>query len=329
METINVLISGMMHEEDLKRITDISPRIKIMIAADLFRNEMRGDTSSKEKLDAMMAEAEVIAGFVPTHNIVNRAPKLKWIQISSAGVERFITEEIRNSSIILTNASGIHAVSISEFVLQLMLMFVKQAPLCLKLKQEKQWKRLTSGVLRDKTVGVIGLGNIGKEVARLSKAFGMRVLAVDADKKPGKARNVDMVSPPSKLIEVIRECDFVVTCVPLTPATAKMIGEKEFKAMKPTAYFINIARGGIVDEDVMIRALEEKWIAGAGLDVFATEPLPVESKLWEMPNAILSFHISGTMENYFELANELFLKNLKRYVEGKKLFNVVDKAKGY
>jgi phosphoglycerate dehydrogenase-like enzyme len=277
----------------------------------------------------MMAEAEVIVGFVPTQNIVNRAPKLKWIQISAAGVERFITDEIKNSSIILTNASGIHAVSISEFVLQFMLMFVKHATLCAQAKQENRWRRITPSVLREKTVGIVGLGNIGKEVARLAKAFGMKVLAVDADKKPGKARNVDMVSPPDKLIEVIKECDFVVTCVPLTPATAKMIGEKEFKAMKPTAYFINIARGGIVDEEVMIRALEEKWIAGAGLDVFATEPLPADSKLWKLPNTILSFHMSGTMENYGELANELFIKNLKRYVEGKKLFNVVDKKKGY
>ncbi len=329
MEAINVVASGMMDEESLKRIADVSPRIKVKVVSGLFRKEMMGDASAIKELDAILIDAEVIVGFVPTHNIASRAPKLKWIQLTSAGVDRFINTEIQNSSIILTNASGIHAVPISEFVLQLMLMFVKQAPSCFKLKQEKQWRRVAPGVLRDRTVGIVGLGNIGKEVARLSKAFGMKVLAVDADKKPGRARNVDMVSPPDKLIEVIRECDFVVTCVPLTPATRKMIGEKEFKAMKPTAYFINIARGGIVDEEVMVRALEEKWIAGAGLDVFATEPLPVESKLWELPNAILSFHISGTMENYGKLANELFLKNLKRYVEGKKLFNVVDKKKGY
>lgn len=329
MEAINVVASGIMDEESLKRIADVSPRIKVKVVSGLFRKEMMGDASAKEELDAVLVDAEVIVGFVPTRNIASRAPKLKWIQLTSAGVDRFINTEIQNSSIILTNASGIHAVPISEFVLQLMLMFIKQAPSCFKLKQEKQWRRVSPGVLRDKTVGIVGLGNIGKEVARLSKAFGMKVLAVDADKKPGRARNVDMVSPPDKLIEVIRECDFVVICVPLTPATRKMIGEKEFKVMKPTAYFINIARGGIVDEEVMVRALEEKWIAGAGLDVFATEPLPVESKLWELPNAILSFHISGTMENYGKLANELFLKNLKRYVEGKKLFNVVDKKKGY
>ncbi len=329
METINVVASGMMDEESLKRITDVSPRVKVTVVSNLFRKEMMGDASVKKELDAILADAEVIVGFVPTHNIVNRAPKLKWIQLTSAGVDRFINTEIQNSSIILTNASGIHAVPISEFVFQFMLMFVKQAPSCFKLKQEKQWRRVAPGVLRDKTVGIVGLGNIGKEVARLSKAFGMKVLAVDADKKPGRARNVDMVSPPDKLIKVIRECDFVVICVPLTPVTRKMIGEKEFKAMKPTAYFINIARGGIVDEEVMVRALEEKWIAGAGLDVFTTEPLPVESKLWELPNVILSFHITGTMENYGKLANELFLKNLKRYVEGKKLFNVVDKKKGY
>lgn len=329
MDKINVLATGMISEETLKRIADVSPRINVTNASELFRNEMKGDNSTKEKFDAMLAEAEVIVGFVPANNFLSRTPKLKWIQVLSAGVDRYINSEIQTSPVILTNASGIHSVSISEFVLQFMLMFVKQAPLCLRSKQEKQWMRIIPGILRGQTAGIIGLGNIGKEVARLAKAFGMKVLAVDADKKPGKARNVDMVSPPEKLHEVIAESDFVVVSVPHTPATTKLIGEKELRKMKTTACLINIARGRIVDEEALIRALEEKWIAGAGLDVYATEPLPSESPLWDFPNVIMSFHMSGIMENYVDRAVEVFLKNLERYVEGKNLFNVIDKKKGY
>ena len=148
-------------------------------------------------------------------------------------------------------------------------------------------------------------------------------------RKEGRARYVDIMLPLDQLHRLLNESDFVVLSVPLTSETRKIIGEQELRAMKPTAFLINIARGGIVDEEVLIRALEEKWIAGAGLDVFATEPLPPESRLWEFPNVIISPHLSGGMSDYIGKATDVFLENLKRYLNGKRLLNIVNKKLGY
>jgi len=219
---------------------------------------------------------------------------------------------------------------IGEFVLGLMLMFLKQSPLCFQLKQKKQWERFTPATLRSKTIGIVGLGSIGREVARLAKAFGMRVIATRRSiKQVAQARYVDTVLPPELLPQLISESDFVVLSLPLTSETDKLIGEQELRTMKPTAYLINIARGRIVDEEALVRALDEHWIAGAGLDVFATEPLPTDSKLWELPNVIFSPHVAGNMEDYIMRATDVFCENLRRYLDGKKLLNVIDKKKGY
>ncbi len=334
MESVNVLITGtvtgLIGEECLRQITSISPKIKLADASDLFSAERSGDLASRKKLDILLSEAEVIYGQRLPQNVIARAPKLKWIQSMSAGVDRFLDNEFRQSSVIMTNVSGVHATPSSEFVLKLMLMFVKQAPLCFYLKQEKQWKRFTPTVVRSKTVGIVGLGSIGQEVARLAKAFGMRVVATRRSvKRVGRARYVDIVLPQEQLPQLLSESDFVVLALPLTPETNKLIGEEELRIMKASAYLINIARGGIVDEEALIRALDEHWIAGAGLDVFAAEPLPTNSRLWELPNVIFSPHVSGDMEDYNIRATEIFTENLRHYLNGEKLRNVVDKKKGY
>ena len=330
MELVNVLVTTNMGDECLQQITSLSPRIKLTDVSDLFRAERNGDSAAKEKLDALLAEAEVVFGARLPQNVVTRAPQLKWIQVTSAGVNRFLDAEMLESSVVLTNSSGMHATPISEFVLGLMLMFVKHAPSCFQAKQEKEWRRFPPSVLRLKTVGIVGLGSIGREVARLAKAFGMRVLATRrSTKQAGRTKYVDIMLPQNQLRQLLAESDFVVLALPLTHETAGFIGEEELRAMKPTAYLINIARGGVVDEEALIRALEENWIAGAGLDVFVTEPLPPDSKLWELPNVILSPHISGGLEDYAAQATELFLKNLSRYLNGEKLLNIVDKKKGY
>ncbi len=325
-----MLVTAAIDDEGLRQIAAISPRTKLTDISALSNAARKGDSTSKEKLDDLLVEAEVIFGLRFPRDLITRAPKLKWIQVMSAGVNRFLDTEMVESPVIMTNVSGIHAVPISEFVLGLMLMFVKQAPLCFQMKQEKQWRRFTATVLRSKTVGIVGLGNIGREVARLAKAFGMRVLATRRSaKRVGRARYVDILFPQTQLRELLEESDFVALTLPLTPETKKFFGEEELRAMKSTAYLINIARGGIVDEEVLIRALEQHWIAGAGLDVFATEPLPTDSRLWELPNVILSPHSSGSMEDYDIRATELFIENLRRYLNGEKLLNVVDKKKGY
>jgi phosphoglycerate dehydrogenase-like enzyme len=327
---VSVLVTIPVGDELSQLIRAVSPRIEISDAFELTMAEEGGDLSRKDQLDVLLAGAEVIYGFGLPRNVIARAPKLKWIQVMSAGVDRYLNDEMRKSPVTLTNVSGIHAIPISEFVLQLMLMFSKQAPLCFQLKQEKQWERLGTTGLRSKTVGIVGLGHIGREVARLSKAFGMRVVATRRSVgQATSARYVDLLLPSEQLPRLLAESDFVVICVPLTPETDGLIGEEKLRMMKPDAYLINVARGKVVDEEALVKALEEKRIAGAGLDVFATEPLPADSKLWELPNVILSPHISGGMEDYLAQATKVFCENLRRYLSGRRLVNVVSKLHGY
>lgn len=335
MNPINILITSALSKEASDKITAVSSRIKIMDASglwdapDMVTAERKGDFAN-EKFEAMLSQTEVIYGFRPPQNVIARAPKLKWIQTMLAGVDHFLTPDIVKSRVIVTNMSGIHSSPVSEMAFSMMLMFAKQAPFCFLNKQEKKWERFIPMLLRSKTVGIVGLGNIGKELARMSKAFGMRVIATRRTAKEGdKARYVDLIVPMEKLKKLLSESDFVVLLMPATPGTHKIIGEKELRAMKPTAYLVNVGRGNTVDEEAMVRALQQGWIAGVGLDAYAVEPLPVESKLWVLPNVIISPHVSGRLANYDEVVTELFCDNLRRYVKGKRLRNVVNKKMGY
>jgi D-2-hydroxyacid dehydrogenase (NADP+) len=317
-------------QETLRQIRRVSPRIKVSDASSLVAAELRGDNSRQKELDALLSEVDVIYGLIPPKDLLMRAPRLKWLQMMSAGVDRLRDTEIWRSRIMITGVSGIHATPISEFVLELMLMFVKGAPQCFEMKQKREWQRFPPTVLRGKTVGIVGLGHIGREVARLAKAFGMTVIATRRSvKKQRSARYVDTLMPAGQLPRLLKSSDFVVIATPHTAETHHFIGEKELRLMKSTAYILNIARGGIIDEKALVKALEEKWIAGAGLDVTEREPLPAESPLWNFPNVILSPHVSGGHDDYMVNATALFCENLKRYIAGKKLLNVIDKKKGY
>ncbi len=329
-EPLNVVVTSAIGEDHLRQISAVSPRIRLRDVSALSHADYQGDPAAKEPLDAHLAEAEVIYGFRLPKDVIARAPRLKWIQVMTAGVDRFLNKDLMRKPVMLTNVSGIGATPISEFVLTLMLMFAKQAPQCSEMKQKKQWQRFTPEILRGKTVGIVGLGNIGREVARLGKAFGMRVIATRRSARGvTHARNVDLLLPRGQLPRLLSESDFVVLSLPFTLETNRLIGEAELRAMKPTARLINIGRGRIVDEEALVRALSENWIAGAGLDVFATEPLPADSKLWELPNVIFSPHVAGVREDYIQQATGIFCENLRRYLNGKRLLNVVGKKRGY
>jgi len=330
VESVNVLVTSAIGDECLRWIADVSPGIRLRDVSGVFRAENDGDRAAKKQLDTLLCDADVLFGLRFPQDVLARCPRLKWIQTMSAGIDRFLDAEMVASPVILTNVSGIHATPIGEFVLGLMLMFAKNAPLHFRMKQEKEWKRLPPAIVRSKTVGIVGLGSIGREVARLSKAFGMRVLATRRTARgEGGARNVDLLLPADQINRLLAESDFVVLAVPVTVETRGLIGEEELREMKPTAYLINISRGETVDEEALTCALEEGWIAGAGLDVFATEPLPPESRLWDLPNVIFSPHVAGGMEEYAERATERFVQNLRRYLAGKRLRNVVNKKRGY
>jgi phosphoglycerate dehydrogenase-like enzyme len=332
--TINVLVVNKLDDESLKKISAVSPRIKVMTSWHLWDAQ---DTTSGKNTDCdskefnyMLAKAEVIFGFRPPKSVIQRAPNLKWIHTVLAGVDHFLDEEILKSKVLVTNSSGIHGIQIAEVVFEKMLMFVKMAPLYFNYQNQKIWERHILGRLYGKTLGIVGLGSIGKRIAFLGKAFGMRVVATRrSTRKISKAPYVDVLYPRAQLEQLLRESDFVVLVLPTTPETLNMIGKNELEIMKPTAFLINVGRGNTLDEDALIQALEEKRIAGAGLDAFVVEPLPPTSKLWELPNTILTPHIAGPIEDYFQRTTDLFCKNLELYVEGKKLFNLVDKKHGY
>jgi D-2-hydroxyacid dehydrogenase (NADP+) len=312
-----------------QRITDVNPEIKLWDASNLAAAEERGDSASREQYDSILVQAEVVCGFIPPKNVIARAPELKWLHSMLAGVDRFLDVSIAQSQVILSNTRGIHGTQVSELVFEMMLMFAKEALLCFQLKQERKWKSFIPARLRSKTIGILGLGNIGLEIARLAKAFGMNVLAVDETRGLMRSKYVDTMVSTDKLQQLLSESDFVVIALPLTPKTNKLISERELRAMKSTAYLINCARGSIVDEEALIRALDERWIAGAGLDTFDTEPLPTESRLWELPNVIFSPHVAGIREDYNILATDMFCENLRRYLSNERLLNIVDKKKGY
>jgi D-2-hydroxyacid dehydrogenase (NADP+) len=338
MKSLNVLMVNFVFDKSMpppdsrirRRIAAVSPAIRIKEMTITPGHPPRETPAGKETVDELLAWAEVMYGFVPPGDIVSRAPNLKWFQTISAGVDRHLGTEIWNSPVTITGVSGIHATPIGEFVLGLMLMFAKRSHLSLRQQLKHEWRRFMPAVLRGKTVGIVGLGNIGREVARLARAFGMKVIANRRSaKKPGHARHVDTLLPAAQLKLLLKESDYVVVATPLTPQTRHLIGRAELAAMKPTAVIINIARGGVIDPDALTEALQNGRIAGAGLDVTSPEPLPPDSPLWDMENVILSPHISGGMEDYLGQATDLFCENLRRYLEGDKLINVIDKAKGY
>jgi phosphoglycerate dehydrogenase-like enzyme len=293
----------------------------------------------------VFADVEVLytAGLLPEPG---QAPRLRWVQGEFAGVDRLRDHPLL-ARVTLTNASGIHAPVLGEYVLMMMLAFAHRLPLMIHYQQKAEWSKplwpgFNAQELRGATVGIIGYGSIGREVARLARAFGMRVLALkrraasaeDAGwRLPGLGdaaqEHVDRLYGPEGLADMLPECDYVVLALPLTPETKGMIGEAQLRLMKPEAVLVNVARGAIVDEPALIRALEAGRLGGAALDVFTEEPLPLTSPLWRLPNVLISPHSADVNAHYVERCLSLFADNLRRYVAGQPLLNVVDPTGGY
>jgi D-2-hydroxyacid dehydrogenase (NADP+) len=235
------------------------------------------------------------------------------------------------SGITITTASGIHTTPVGEYVLGMMVMLAKGWPGLFRAQTRREWARITPQELEGKTVAIVGMGNVGQEIARLAKALDMHVLGVRRSGTPLESGDyvADEIFGPLELLSVLSRSDFVVVCLPLTEETHHLIGELALRAMKPTAYIINVSRGAVVDEAALLRALTEGWIAGAGLDVFETEPLPEKSWLWQLNNVIITPHLAGETPVYNERAVDLFCENLRRYLAGESLRNVVDPGLGY
>ncbi|MHC5674281.1 D-2-hydroxyacid dehydrogenase [Nostoc sp.] len=306
-------------------IADIEPHLLSDI--DVVKVDSEGN------LDGDASDAEVyLNGFYlktsTLDKVLTAAPALRWQQSPSAGVNHILTPTFLEKDIILTNAAGVHAIPISEFVLAFMLYHAKNLRKLQTLQDEHTWVR---GVfleeLADATLLILGTGNIGQAIASRAKAFGVTVWG--SRRHPEPLPNFDKVVGADEWRSLLPTADYVVIATPLTPETKGLIDEVALRSMRQSAYLINIARGAIVDEVALLTALREGWIAGAGLDTVATEPLPEESPLWSLPNAFITPHCSALSPPLKERIAQLFIDNLKRYQTGQPLRNVVDKQAGY
>ncbi|WP_238323051.1 D-2-hydroxyacid dehydrogenase [Gorillibacterium massiliense] len=264
-----------------------------------------------------------------SQEMLDAATSVKWIQCFSAGVDRLPLSSIAERGIVLTNVSGIHAAIMSEHAISLMLDYVRNVPLFLDRQRACKWdSSISTGELWGKTLGIIGTGQIGQELARKAQAFDMRVLG--HNRNGGKPAHFDEIYPGEDgLNRLLAESDFVVALIPGTPETEHYLRLSHFRRMKPGSYFINLARGSVVAEEDMIVALQEGSLAGAALDVFAVEPLPESSPLWTMDQVTITPHISGNTPRYVELAGSILFSNLRRYLDGRTLDKVVDPSVGY
>ncbi len=277
-------------------------------------------------------EAEIIVGWKKEMNeiVVQPDAKLRWLQTWSAGINGLPLKCLENKEIQLTSANGVHAYPISETIFGLMLALTRKIHTYVRNQQSKTWHHSGIGMeIHNKTVGIIGVGAIGKETAKLAKAFGMTVLGIRHS--GAEEDDVDDMFTPDKLNHILPRCDYVVVTLPLTEETHQLFGAEQFHLMKETAFFINIGRGHLVKEAELIEALKNGQIAGAGLDVFEHEPLDETSPFWEMENVIVTPHTSGSTEHYNKRVMEnIFIPNLEDYVKGKiPSVNLADYKKGY
>ncbi len=338
---IKVLVTQQLGQGLLDKIAAVDPRVDLVYAFDAFRHdflkaggrpveETPEILARQEKYEQDLATADVAFIFGVPPKLRQRGQNLKWVQLASAGFDHARPSGILDGTVTVTNAPGVAAIPISERVLEMMLSLAKQTPVMFQQKQEKAWRRVPAQELYEATVGLISLGHVGKEVAKRAKAFNMKVVATRRTARAGElVPFVDEVLPLSSLPELIAQSDYLVLCLPLTKESKGLIGEEQLKLMKKSAYLINVARAEIVDDEALQRALREGWIAGAALDVFPKEPLPEDSPYWEMPNVIISPHIAGQSPRNDERMTAVFVENLRRYVSGQPLQNVIDIERGY
>lgn len=307
-------------EAHIKLIKLGAPQLELIIAT----------KTNPEAWKAHWAEAVIVIGWnqQAVELIEKQGTKLRWIQNWGAGVNHIPFKLLADRDIVLTNTSGVHAFPIAETIFAMMLSFARKLHTSVRYQLKQEWKPATSAEIHGKTICIVGVGAIGKETAKLAKAFRMHVIGVTYSGKP--VENVDRIVDRMGLEQALGESDYVVVTVPLTDETRNMFGAQQFAAMKPSAVYINIGRGQTTDEQALIAALQEDVIAGAGLDVFEQEPLPTDSPLWGMDNVIVSPHHSGATDQYDERAIEIFIRNLQDYTAGKELtFNKVDLIKQY
>lgn len=293
----------------LKRLDRLpaGTRIAAGVSAEAFRR-------AAPEADSMLV------GAVPrqlVEEVFAMAPKLQWVHVLWTGLDSLLFPALVDSPVVLTNGRGVFARSLAEFVIAGMLWFAKDIRRMRRQQREQKWEKFLVEELHGKLLGILGHGSIGRAVAALAAAFGMKVIGV--------RRN----SPREEFDEVIQTSDFILVSAPLTPETRGLIGEAEFRRMRPEAVLINVGRGPVVRQEALIAALRENRIRGAVLDVYDEEPLPAGHPFWTMENVLLSPHCADNTPVWLEEAMELFVDNFERYAAGQPLKNLVDKKAGY
>ena len=335
-DLVRVLVTIDISKELLSKLSEVSPQLKV---------DQTYCKSEEAVTEALGVETEVLyARHFPTR--LKHGSRLRWIQYQAAGLDVYLNHPLIRTPVMITTTSGAHAGPGAEFVIGLMIALARRIPQLVKNQSQHQWNPADSPEieLRGQTLGIVGYGSIGRELARLTSALGMRILAVKRNVHdllvadsigtfPGdpNGRLPERIFATAELKAMLAEADFVVVAAPLTRDTAGLIGEEELQVMKPASYLINIARGSVVTMTALTRALKENRIAGAAVDVFESEPLDSASDLWELPNLLITPHVMASRANpkYDERCNRIFAENLRRYLARAPLLNLVRKDAGY
>ena len=274
-----------------------------------------------------IADIDILLCFSPpmADHVVRDAPKLKWIQALGTGVDNIIDLPSLGKEVLVTNVRGIHGPPVAEATIAYMLSLARDLPRAARAQEKGQWERWPAQLLAGKTVGILGVGLIAEYLAPICKALGMTVIGITGT--PREVKYFDRVAGRSDLITVARELDFFVVLLPMSAESRNIVGEKVFAAMKPTAYLVNVARGGVVDEAALIKAVEVGQIAGAALDVYAQEPLPAHSPLWKTKNVTMFSHLGGYSQGYEDRAMPTIAGNMAKFLAGdlKSMINIVRK----
>lgn len=284
--------------------------------------------TAKEEMEKHIEDAEILVTFKFDKEMLEKAKKLRWIQALSAGVEKYPLEEIKKRGIILTNGRGIHKVHMAEYAICIMIMLSRNMHIIFQNKYKSKWDRkVKQGEINGATLGILGLGSIGAEIAKKAYYMGMNVIGVKRNLT--EIEYVDKIYLPEDICQVFKESDYIINLLPSLGKTYKVIDKKYFDMMKKGACFINMGRGSTVNEEDMIQALKDERIKAVASDVFFAEPLPEDSPLWELENVIITPHICGESDKYFEKALPIIENNIRAYKGEGSFQNLIDFEKGY
>jgi phosphoglycerate dehydrogenase-like enzyme len=336
----------------MKVLILLKHRFALWTAPDWFADKLKSEFPdiefvTRKNYDTVaedIRDADVVVSWSLSGEQIKAATRLRWVHSTAAAVHQLMIPEVVNSDILVTNARSVHGPVVAEHVLALMFALAKRLPTAMRMQQAHDWgqeamtrEQPPIRELRDSTLGLVGAGSIGGHVAAIASAMGMRVFAVRANPQKGidwlpasdPTRSQHRVYGPKDLYRVLSESDFVVITAPVTSATQKLIDAHALATMKPDAYLVNVGRGALIDEPALVKALQERRIGGAALDVFAEEPLPADSPLWDLDNVLITPHSAGISHKLWERQYLLFAQNLRGFLSGAPLIGMVDKRAGY